>query len=86
MATKSGTMPMQKLIGTTLFLMMFAAGSGTASAAPWCAYYDAYTYNCGFRTFEQCLATISGAGGFCQRNPYEQGRPERRTHRRYRRY
>jgi hypothetical protein len=25
--------------------------------------------NCGFDTFQQCLATISGAGGICERNP-----------------
>ena len=37
---------------------------------PWCAYYNAYTYNCGFATFQQCLATISGVGGFCRANPY----------------
>ena len=24
--------------------------------------------NCGFNTFEQCLATISGIGGTCQQN------------------
>lgn len=46
----------------------------------WCAYYDAYTYNCGFRSFAQCLATISGVGGACRRNPFatvEQRRPPR---------
>ena len=37
---------------------------------PWCAYYNAWTYNCGFDTFQQCLATISGVGGFCRQNPY----------------
>jgi hypothetical protein len=25
-------------------------------------------YNCGFATYEQCRATISGIGGFCERN------------------
>lgn len=38
---------------------------------PWCAYYgssrDGGT-NCGFTTFEQCMATISGIGGTCDRN------------------
>lgn len=46
-----------------------------AAQQRWCAWYDAYTYNCGFRTFEQCLATISGAGGYCQRDVY--GGPQR---------
>ena len=37
---------------------------------PWCAYYDAWSYNCGFTSFQQCLATVSGAGGACRPNPY----------------
>ena len=36
---------------------------------PWCAFYDAlYATNCGFHTYEQCLATVSGAGGYCEPN------------------
>jgi hypothetical protein len=35
---------------------------------PWCARYNAYTYNCGFKTWQQCQATVSGAGGICQEN------------------
>jgi hypothetical protein len=38
-------------------------------AAEWCARYDAYTRNCGFHTFQQCLDTVRGAGGICERNP-----------------
>ena len=38
---------------------------------PWCAEYggtpDGPT-NCGFVTFQQCLDTVSGIGGFCVRN------------------
>ena len=36
---------------------------------PWCARYDAYAYNCGFTTWQQCQATISGGGGWCYQNP-----------------
>jgi Protein of unknown function (DUF3551) len=38
---------------------------------PWCAQYGATPSaptNCGFVTFQQCLDTISGIGGFCVRN------------------
>lgn len=38
---------------------------------PWCAYYGGWEgggENCGFTTFEQCMATLSGMGGFCDRN------------------
>ena len=41
---------------------------------PWCAYYDfggsgGGATNCGWATFEQCLATVSGIGGSCGPNP-----------------
>jgi hypothetical protein len=63
--------------------LLLAIGALAAAAAlntpaeaqnyPWCAYYSAGEgggggTNCGFTTFEQCLATISGIGGFCDRN------------------
>jgi Protein of unknown function (DUF3551) len=35
---------------------------------PWCAQYGPTTRNCGFMTFQQCLATISGIGGSCVPN------------------
>ena len=41
---------------------------------PWCAQYSGGDggMNCGFTTFQQCLATISGIGGFCvQNNTYQ---------------
>lgn len=43
---------------------------------PWCAQYDGGSnggaMNCGFVSFEQCLATVSGIGGFCiQNNTYQ---------------
>jgi uncharacterized protein DUF3551 len=35
---------------------------------PWCAIYakDGDTH-CFFTSYEQCMATVSGIGGFCQR-------------------
>jgi hypothetical protein len=62
----------------TIFAVIVAAMSlsthttparAQAREYPWCARYDAWSYNCGFATFQQCLATISGAGGICERNP-----------------
>ena len=35
---------------------------------PWCADYSGGGTNCGFVTFEQCLLTVSGIGGFCDPN------------------
>jgi len=31
--------------------------------------------NCGFSTWNQCMATVSGIGGFCQRNSFHNPRP-----------
>jgi hypothetical protein len=54
-------------------------GAGEARAGAWCAWYDPYTYNCGFNTFQQCQATISGAGGYCAPNVNQpQTAPDRR--------
>ncbi|HEU5018010.1 MAG TPA: DUF3551 domain-containing protein [Pseudolabrys sp.] len=62
-----------------------AAMTTTAHADPykWCAEYGPSmggAENCGFVTFQQCLATISGIGGFCEPNPRYTG-PERRPRR-----
>jgi len=59
------------LLGT----LVASAAIGTRAEAqnyPWCAYYgggmNGGGTNCGFTTYEQCMATVSGIGGFCDRN------------------
>jgi len=46
---------------------------------PWCAQYSGRALggamNCGFVSFQQCLATVSGIGGFCVRNTLYQPPP-----------
>ena len=59
------------LFALALVVVSFAAGSGAkAQNYPWCAFYDAgdEAIVCGFVSFEQCLATVRGIGGFCDRN------------------
>jgi hypothetical protein len=47
-----------------------AAGSAKAEVYyPWCAYYSAWTYNCGFTTLQQCRVTVFGQPGECRPNP-----------------
>jgi hypothetical protein len=61
---------------TTLFglaVLALSAGMGTGAQAqnyPWCAYYNMgdQAVNCGFVSREQCMATVSGIGGFCMPN------------------
>ncbi len=66
----------------TLGLFATAAMSATPAAAqnyPWCALYSGGSVgggrNCGFTTFEQCMATVSGIGGSCFQNTQYQPPP-----------
>ena len=65
---------------------VLAAGAGLSTVAqaqnyPWCAFYDTgdQAINCGFVSREQCMATVSGIGGFCMpNNTYQPLPPSRR--------
>jgi hypothetical protein len=77
------------MLGLAAALLAFDAGTGVADAAPWCAWYNAMTSDCGYYSQQACLDTVRGAGGWCARNVYElaNGPPQRRRHqRRYDRY
>jgi tetratricopeptide (TPR) repeat protein len=60
------------VIAVAFGLAMPAAAKGP----PWCAAYRNGGTNCGFYTYEQCLAALSGIGGFCNRN-YIDGEPDK---------
>jgi hypothetical protein len=49
-------------------LMLFTVGAASADPYKWCAVDSSGGggTNCGFVTIEQCRATISGRGGFCE--------------------
>ena len=50
----------------------FAACATAEIYYPWCAVLNAGgapAYNCGFVSIDQCRATVSGIGGFCEQNP-----------------
>jgi hypothetical protein len=53
----------------------------------WCAYYNGGgmggARNCGFATFQQCQAAVSGVGGNCSPSPYSSS-PGRHQSTRYR--
>ena len=61
--------------------LLFALGITAAATAfgtlaeaqnyPWCAQYSGSAggaTNCGFSTYQQCMADVSGIGGFCMQN------------------
>jgi Protein of unknown function (DUF3551) len=73
-------------------LLVAAASTASAQNYPWCAQYGGMWgggggRNCGFVTYQQCMATVSGVGGYCERNamyrPGYAGAPRKpRRHRR----
>jgi hypothetical protein len=69
-----------RVISAALFIF-FGGLVSSAHADPyrWCADYGGRGggggTSCYFRTFDQCLASISGRGGFCRPNPFYDGRP-----------
>jgi hypothetical protein len=74
-------------IGTTRFLSAsllaaaaIAGGCATPARAqnyPWCLMSSAYegASVCSYTTYDQCMATRLGIGGFCQSNPQFQSGP-----------
>jgi len=74
--------------GLILGLLIAVSGSLSAQAAPydpypWCAVYGGSfsgASNCGFKTIQQCMATVSGIGGSCEPNQfYNPGRSGKRA-------
>jgi Protein of unknown function (DUF3551) len=61
--------PVAAAIAGAAFLL--APSDAKAQYSPWCAFYAfGGGSNCGFANRAQCAATVSGIGGWCQRNPY----------------
>ena len=83
---------MRKILVTAAALcgLLLGMQQGRAEITyPWCAQYgggfDGGGRNCGFSTYEQCRATVSGVGGYCERNamyqPGAEASPPRRPRR-----
>jgi uncharacterized protein DUF3551 len=71
------------LLLLTGLLPLLAAQAAPYDPYPWCAAYGGSwsgVSNCGFRTWQQCMATVSGMGGFCEPNQfYNPGRSGKRA-------
>jgi hypothetical protein len=76
------------LVAFTTAAVALSDSQAGAQYYPWCSIYSDRngTSNCGFVSFEQCLANVRGIGGFCVRNAWAAGaeiRPYGRTKRRH---
>ena len=58
------------LIVLSIFGTAAIASNAQAQTYPWCAYYSKGCTSCSFVTREQCMADVSGIGGFCQENDW----------------
>jgi uncharacterized protein DUF3551 len=56
------------VIAGTLAASTLLGGWGWDRPAPYCLYDREFT-SCTYPTFQACLATASGAGGYCAENP-----------------
>jgi hypothetical protein len=67
-------MPNEELMRTIAitFAALFLSAVGAHADGTWCAHYGGRSggTNCGFYSFSQCMAALSGNGGMCQRNPF----------------
>ena len=60
------------LIAATLVALPLMSVHARAEGS-WCASYVKGSTNCGFYSYEQCMADLSGIGGSCQPNPAYKG-------------
>jgi tetratricopeptide (TPR) repeat protein len=58
------------LCGLVIAVMLGLGAPAKAKEPGWCATYRNGGNNCGFNTYQQCMAAVSGVGGFCNRSPY----------------
>ena len=57
-------------IGITIATFSLSVVAAHADGT-WCAHYGGKGgTNCGFQSFAQCQAAVSGTGGFCSQNPF----------------
>ena len=53
------------VVASIMLATLSAFPAGVRAEGSWCARYTTAGTNCGFYSFEQCQASVSGVGGFC---------------------
>ena len=74
------------VVAAALLAPATAAHAQSAYDYPWCAVYASRfgsgAMSCYYRTYAQCMQTISGIGGSCVQSPYYGHGPNQRPRRR----
>jgi hypothetical protein len=77
-------------VAALAFAVSLGAGNAKAEVEyPWCAAYTGPArgvVTCGYVSWQQCMATVHGVGGFCQMNPRFIAAPDEPRRRRVRPY
>jgi hypothetical protein len=65
------------IITAALICEMRATSAQSAYSYPWCARYykDNSPTSCYFTSYQQCMTTVSGIGGYCFQSPYYHAGP-----------
>ena len=82
---RPGTIVFAILVLSTVVLAPVPASALPIDNTRWCAVYGGRSgggTNCGFFTWQQCMATVSGIGGFCEPNQFYNPGPASRTRKR----
>jgi hypothetical protein len=67
-------MHMLRPISIVIAVLALCTTSAHAEGASWCAYgVKSSGTNCGFYSWEQCMANLSGNAGYCARNQWYSG-------------
>jgi hypothetical protein len=61
--------------GTLLVACLASPSASKADGSAWCAHYgfDLGGTNCGFASRAQCMASLTGNGGYCEPNAQYRG-------------
>jgi hypothetical protein len=65
----NGRYAMRVIVLAAAACVAFAFATQACADGAWCARDSLGCTNCGFHTFAQCQANVSGMGGSCERNP-----------------
>jgi hypothetical protein len=61
------------VVFTALAAVTIPAAAQSPTSYPWCMKGARGGTSCYFNSYQDCMAAVSGLGGWCMRNPYYRG-------------